>query len=476
MNAENRFPQKPVFIVDDEEQFLYSIGLSLRAGGITHVLTCLSGEKARDYISTMEFSAIVLDINLPDIRGTELLDLVLEQTPATPVIMITAVNQADVAVECMKKGAIDYLVKPFDEEKMISVIRNALMQQELTEENRALKHYLLGSQLKHPEAFAEIVTCNSRMQALFQYAEAISATPFPVLITGETGVGKELFARAIHNLSGRGGEFVTVNAAGIDENTFSDTLFGHVKGAFTGAERSRPGLIEQAAGGTLFLDEIGDLSQGSQIKLLRVIQSRDYFPLGSDVAKIADVRIVVATNKSIPELKHTGQFRSDLFHRLQTHHIAIPPLRDRKDDIAPLLESFTSEAAQILQKPKPTVPRELITLLNTYSYPGNVRELRSIIFDAISVHKTKILSTRIFRERLGLELHSTCSEETNSETLRPGIHFDSHLPTIQETVKALIHEALLRANGNQNVASRLLGISPQALSRRLKYSRAITDQ
>ncbi|NLT08273.1 MAG: sigma-54-dependent Fis family transcriptional regulator, partial [Ruminococcus sp.] len=255
----NKFPSKPVFIIDDEEQFLYSISLSLRSNGITNVMTCMTGMKAKEYISTMSFSVIVLDVNLPDIHGPQLLDEIMELCPETPVVMVTAVDKAEIAVDCIKKGAMDYLVKPFDNDKMLAILRNAISDRELRGENEALKGYLLGNKLKRPDVFSKIVTEDNRMQSLFLYAEAISTTPFPVLITGETGVGKELFAQAIHDLSGRKGSFVAVNVGGIDENVFSDTLFGHVKGAFTGADSSRPGLIERAAGGTLFLDEIGEI-------------------------------------------------------------------------------------------------------------------------------------------------------------------------------------------------------------------------
>lgn len=471
----SKFPSKPVFIIDDEEQFLYSIGLSLRSNGITNVLTCLTGAKAREYISTQEFSVIVLDINLPDISGTELLGLIMEQSPETPVIMISAINQAEVAVDCIKKGAVDYLVKPFDESRMLTVLKNAIAQRELHGENEALKGYLLGSQLKKPEAFKHIVTKNSRMHSLFQYVEAIAVTPFPVLITGETGVGKDLFAQVIHKLSEKKGNLATVNVAGIDENTFSDTLFGHIKGAFTGAERARQGLIEQAAGGTLFLDEIGDLCNASQVKLLRVIQNRDYLPLGSDVSKLADVRIIVATNKTIDELKNGGQFRSDLFHRLRTHHIAIPPLRDRKDDISVLFEFFLSEACQILKIELPTVPAGFTEFLKRYDFPGNIRELKSMVFDAVSVQKNSTLSWEVFRKRMDCDQECLPPSSTPDPTGQSSLHFEPELPTIRQAVQALITEALNRSNGNQNAASRLLGITPQALSRRLKYNRAAID-
>ncbi|MBN1307736.1 MAG: sigma-54-dependent Fis family transcriptional regulator, partial [Chitinispirillaceae bacterium] len=326
-----------------------------------------------------------------------------------------------------------------------------------------------------PEAFDRIVTRNARMRALFRYVEAIAATPFPVLITGETGVGKELFAEALHRLSGRKGDLITVNVAGIDDNAFSDTLFGHVKGAFTGADRPRAGLIEQAAGGTLFLDEIGDLQMGSQTKLLRVIQNRDYLPLGSDVARLADIRLVVATNKSIEILRNSPDFRNDLYHRLKMHHIAVPPLRERKDDIPLLLDYFCGEAAEILNKAKPSVPPGLSGHFSTYQFPGNVRELRSMVLEAVSVDTSGTLSSALFGEMTGpVNTRGRPAGHAASDARK--MHFPTQLPTIQETTAALIDEALLRACGNQNAAARLLGISPQALSRRLKHSRKKSEQ
>jgi DNA-binding NtrC family response regulator len=472
----NEFPSKPVLVVDDEEQFLYSISLSLRLNGISNVRTCSSGAAAGEFISTMDFSAIVLDVNLPDIRGPELLDVITEQCPETPVVMITAVDKADVAVECMKKGALDYLVKPLDDERIISILRNAISQRELRGENEALKGYLLENRLRKPDVFSKIVTQNARMHSLFLYVEAISSTPFPVLVTGETGVGKELIAQAIHDLSGRKGPFIPVNVGGIDDNTFSDTLFGHTRGAFTGADSARAGIIERAAGGTLFLDEIGDLSKGSQVKLLRVLQNRDYLPLGSDVAKLADVRLIVATNKSIKELQDASEFRSDLFHRLKTHHIAIPPLRERMDDIPKLADYFISEASQLLNKVKPEFTSEVLSVLNRYDYPGNIRELRGILFDVMSIQESSVVSVAAIRERLGLVTDESqlkdVHEISGGEAL---LSYGSRFPTIQQAVLSLIQDALTRSNGNQNAAARLLGISPQALSRRLKYLAAKKD-
>lgn len=459
-----------VLVIDDEELFLRSLTLTLKANGITNVKTCTSGQAARDLLSCNRFSIILLDINLPDFRGSDLLDIIGDTCPETPVVMVTAVNDAAVAVECMKKGALDYLVKPFDEHRLLSVIQNVLQQRELSLENENLKSYLLNDTLRHPEAFDCIVTGNPGMRALFRYVEAIAATPFPVLITGETGTGKELFAETVHRLSGRNGKLITVNVAGIDDNAFSDTLFGHVRGAFTGADRSRGGLIEQAAGGTLFLDEIGDLQLSSQTKLLRVIQNRDYLPLGSDVARLADIRLIVATNKNSETLQSSPEFRNDLYHRLKTHHIAIPPLRERMDDIPLLMDFFCGEVAAILNKAKPSISQELSILLGKYEFPGNVRELRSIIFEAVSIDTTGTLTSSMLGNlNISNNLPDQISAHPASGLNKIG--FTSQLPTIRETITALIDEALLRAGNNQNAAARLLGISPQALSRRLKYSR-----
>ena len=459
------FPGRPLLIVDDEEHFLRSLTLLLRSQGFTNIVTCRDGAAAREHLVNSDFSAIVLDVNLPGIRGTRLLDTALDSAPQTPVIMVTAVDRTDIAVACIKKGALDYLVKPLDEEKLLNVIRYAVERRELCGENEALKEYLLESQLKHPQAFSAIVTRNRRMLALFQYVEAIAPSPFPVLITGETGSGKELFARALHDLSRRSGPFVTVNVAGIDENTFSDTLFGHVRGAFTGADQARSGLVEHATGGTLFLDEIGDLAQGSQIKLLRVIQNRDYIPLGADAAKLADTRIIVATNRTIDELKNTAAFRSDLYHRLRTHHVAIPPLRERMDDIDLLTEAFLDEAARVLKKNRPPLHPSLPPLLRAYDYPGNVRELQAMIVDALSVHTSGPLGPELFEEQLGT-LRNVSGVTTAQHTDNAG-----RFPTIQEAVQELIAQALARTSNNQNAAARLLGISPQALSKRLKLSK-----
>jgi DNA-binding NtrC family response regulator len=326
--------------------------------------------------------------------------------------------------------------------------------------------------LEHPEVFSEIVTGNPMMRSIFQYIEAISLSPQPVLITGETGVGKELVAKAIHHLSNRKGAFVPVNVAGLDDNVFADTLFGHRKGAFTGADQARSGLVEQASGGTLFLDEIGDLSPASQVKLLRLLQDGEFFPLGSDVGKRSDARMVVATNQDIEALRESGRFRRDLYHRLCVHHVHLPPLRERREDIPILVDWFLENSSKALGKNKPTPPRELLTLLSTYHFPGNVRELQSIIFDAVSGHKSGKLSMDVFKSYI-YPRHSTSKMDVRPS--QPGeqvlISFSEQLPTLKQTEEFLIAEALRRSNKNQAIAASMLGITRQALNKRLKSKR-----
>lgn len=317
--------------------------------------------------------------------------------------------------------------------------------------------------------FSGIVTNNEEMLSIFQYIESSAPTSQAVLVTGETGVGKELVAKAIHEMSGRTGNFVAVNVAGLDDNVFSDTLFGHEKGAFTGADRKRGGQVEQAAGGTLFLDEIGDLSSTSQVKLLRLLQEGEYLPLGRDEPKLTDCRIVAATNEDLWDLQKAGKFRKDLNFRLRTHHINIPPLRERKDDIPLLVDYFLELSAKDMNKKKPTSPKELVPLLQTYSFPGNVRELQGMVYDAVSMHKSKVLSLDVFKSHIAKSQQQikkvVSAVELDGDFI---VKFSSELPTIKEATNLLVVESMKRASGNQSIAAQMLGISRQALAKRLK--------
>jgi transcriptional regulator with PAS, ATPase and Fis domain len=283
-------------------------------------------------------------------------------------------------------------------------------------------------------------------------------------------VGKELFSRTIHQLSGRGGECVAVNVAGVDDTLFSDTLFGHVRGAYSGADREREGLVARARGGTLFLDEIGDLDGQAQVKLLRLLQEQEYYPLGSDKPLRTDARIVVATNYNLQDRINEGRFRRDLYYRLRGHQISIPPLRERQDDIPLLLESFLQEAADSLNKRKPTAPPELIALLASYPFPGNIRELRAMVFDAVARHRSGILSMTSFREMMGSE-RSTGASGSSGDGGEGGLTISGRFPTLKEAEDFLINEALKRSSENQGVAADLLGIKRTTLNKRLNKNK-----
>ena len=469
------FPALPLLLVDDEEQFLLSAELTLTANGLNNIKSVGDSRNVLPLLDKEEFSLIVLDINMPHITGLELIPKIVEKNPSIPIVMVTALNDVDSAVKCIKAGAFNYLLKPVDDTRLVTTIRSGLDLRDARDENRRLKDYLLRDKLENPEAFEEIITKSNSMRAVFKYIEAISKTRLPVLVTGETGVGKELIARSIHKLSKRPGELIALNVAGVDDNLFSDTLFGHKKGAFTGAEQDRRGMIEQAEKGTLFLDEIGDLSLESQVKLLRLIQEGKYYPLGSDLAKLADVRIICATNKNVESLRDNNAFRKDLYYRLQTHLITIPPLRERKGDIPFLINHFLEKASQLLNKKRPTVPKELYTLLSSYSFPGNIRELEGIVFDAVSVHSSGIMSLELIREKIFPKNKlKDFIDDASSTDHQEKIFFTDQLPTLQEAEDQLINEALKRADGNQTIAANILGLSRRALNNRL--SRKNTDE
>ncbi len=466
---ESVYPEFPVVLVDDEEQALNSFEIALRSANMNHFIRCQDSRDVMSTLSTQEVEVMLLDLRMPHVSGEDLLPMINSDFPEIPVIIITGANDVETAVKCMKHGAFDYMVKPVEKSRLVSGVRRALELRELQKENRLLKSHILFDKLEHPEAFSKIVTNSAGMRSIFQYVEAISKSPRPVLITGETGVGKELIAKSVHALSHREGDFVPVNVAGLDDNVFADTLFGHKKGAFTGAEQARSGLIEKASGGTLFLDEIGDLSAPSQVKLLRLLQDGDFFPLGSDVAKGSNARIIVATNQDLDGMKSSGRFRKDLYYRLCDHHVHVPALRERMEDLPILVEHFLEKASKTLDKKKPTPPDELTVLLSTYHFPGNIRELESMVFNGVSSHKSGKLSMESFKSHI-YQKHP--SFETESKDLlkekKVFLSFSEQLPTLKLAEQLLIDEAMKRANNNQSIAALSLGITRQALNRRLR--------
>jgi DNA-binding NtrC family response regulator len=345
---ENQSSSPPILLVDDEEQFLKSAGIILRLAGM-RVVTCRNGNEAVSLLEKEGCGVAVLDIMMPGVSGTALLSDLVKAHPEVPVIMLTAVNEVETAVECMRTGAFDYLVKPVEKSRLVTTVRRALELVDMRNENDRLKGSLLSDRLEHPELFEKIITRSGKMRSIFQYIEAVARTPMPVLIIGETGTGKEMIARAVHDASGRIGEFVSINIAGLSEALFSDTLFGHERGAFTGAQDRRQGLVAKASEGTLFLDEIGDLSTEAQVNLLRLLEDRSYYPVGSDSLKTSTARIVVATNRDLDVLREKGSFRNDLFFRLRSHLIRLPSLRERPDDIRLLIDAFIEDSAAQLK-------------------------------------------------------------------------------------------------------------------------------
>lgn len=462
----------PVVLVDDEEEILFGAAYLLNAHGITEVATINDSRELLPFLAQNRVGLIVLDLFMPNISGTELLPQLVRDYPEIPVVVMTASQEVETAVMCMKEGAFDYLVKPVEESRFVSCVRRALEIRSLRREIGSLRQSLLREDLEHPEAFDHIVTGNRRMRALFHYVEAIADSGEPVLITGETGTGKDLVAQAIHNLSGRNGPMVSLNVAGLDDNMFSDTLFGHVRGAFTGADKDRDGLVAKAAGGTLFLDEIGDLKPASQVKLLRLLQDHTYYPMGSDLPRTTDARIVAATNQILSKRMARGKFREDLFFRLSSHPIDVPPLRERTDDLHILLKHFISEAANAMGKPVPSPPDQLLALLSVYEFPGNVRELRALVFNAVAQHRSgPVLSMETFLGAVRKELSEHASVQFSTTEEGAPLAVVGRFPTLKDANRFLVEEAMRRADNNQGIAATLLGITRQSLNRRLQGMR-----
>lgn len=466
-----RYSHYSVLLIDDEQTTLRIYQIALESAGLRNVLICHESQKALSLVAKENPQLIILDLNMPGVCGQDILEQVVAEYPQISIIVITGDQEIETAVRCMKAGAFDYLVKPVERNRLVSIVRKAIEIDGLRRENTLLKQRILDNSLANPEAFSEIVTNNSSMRAIFHYAESVADSLQPLLISGETGVGKELMARAVYGAGNRRGACVFVNVAGIDDNTFTDTLFGHLRGAFTGAEGIRAGLVEKAAGGTLVLDEIGDLDLRSQVKLLRLIQEREFYPLGSDTAKTSDARIIVCTNLDLTVEMEKGTFRKDLYYRLQAHKITLPALRQRKDDIELLLEHFVSEASSELKRRKPSLPRQLLNLLSQYHFPGNIRELRAMVYDAVSTASSRTLSLESFHSHI--EHHrSRCSSygEEDQEIIDKNglLPLSGSLPTLKEANSWLIREALRRTKNNQSMAARMLGISRQTLARNMQ--------
>jgi len=470
------YSRLPVVLVDDEKQILLSFQVMLRSSGLENIFTIDDSRRVLPFLAERDVSLIVLDLNMPHLSGIDLLDKIRNDFPSVSVIIVTAANDLEKAVECMKRGAVDYLVKPVEKSRFTTSTQRALELWGLRNEVTSLRHHIsllrqnyFTDELKDEAAFSSILTKSKKMRTVFRYVEAVSRSDEPILIRGETGVGKELMSRAVHEISRVPGEYVAVNVSGLDDTMFSDTLFGHKKGAFTGAHNDREGLIVRARGGTLLLDEIGDLNEVSQVKLLRLLEEGIYYPLGSDSPQKSNARIIASTNRDLQKGMAEKRFRKDLYYRLAALQMQIPPLRERIEDIPVLLDHFLESSADSLNKNKPTPAPELIPLLSNYFFPGNIRELKAMVFDAVAQHTSGVLSLNCFKEFI-----KNKSEEIKSEfSIKNGksgstIDISGRFPTLKEVESYLISEAMERSNNNQGIAASLLGISRHALNKRLK--------
>ncbi len=455
-----------ILLVDDEPAWLRSMEMLLaRSTGAGHIVSCSDSRAVLGMLDKEDISLVLLDLTMPHISGEALLTALREKYPDVLVIIITGMNTADKALQCLKAGAFDYFVKTWGEERLLTGISHALRVAALEKTRRETSRSILSQELAHPEAFQEIVTASSEMFTIFRYMESVLPSRYPFLITGESGVGKELVARAAHRLTGARGRFVSVNMASLEGAMLEDTLFGHVKGAYTNAAGARGGLVEQAQGGTLFLDEIGELSLQSQARLLRFLQEGEYYPIGADSPKKVAAHIVLATNRDIRVRQSEGQFRKDLYFRLSTHHVHIPPLRERQEDIPLLVRAFMEEAAKEFGCPMPRLPREVLLSLMRYAYPGNVRELKALLTHAVSLNKALLRHTDFPELAQGNEPAPAEGSPENA-LLKFFLGMES-FPSLHVVKQIMTTAALVKSDGNQTVAARLLGISQPAMSKRV---------
>ncbi len=456
-----------VLLVDDEKTALDSMEIVLLANGISQVLRCSDSRDVLKILKAHPVNVVMLDLIMPHFSGEEILEQIIGEFPHIKVIVITGMDSVETAVSCIKRGAFDYLVKPVEENRLITTIKHAFEVHDLKMGMASLQSVFFSKKKrKDPSVFSSIITKDPVMFRIFEYIEAIASSRQSVTITGESGTGKELVARALHQIGYKDKPFCPVNIAGLDDTMFSDTLFGHVKGAFTGARKNRPGFVEKAGQGVLFLDEIGDLNPTSQVKLLRLLQEREYYPLGADSARPLGARIIAATNYDLKARMEKGLFRKDLYYRLFTHSIQLPALRERKHDIPRLLAHFIEKIAAQMQTTIPKLDPQVILTFQAYDFPGNIRELEAMVYDAMTTHDEKeILSIRSFENLMDYPLIRDKSVMNSS---RERIIFPETLPDLHTVTTALVREAMDRSDNNQTLASRLLGISQPALSKRLK--------
>lgn len=440
-----------ILIVEDEAKMRRLLELNLGEDGFT-TFSAEDAETGFKLLQQNHIDLVVTDLKLPGMDGLEFLQSIKRQNEALPVVVMTAFGSVETAVEAMKSGASDYVLKPFSLTEMRMVIRKELDVRNLREENRSLRE-ALGKRYSHPN----VVARSPKMQEVLATVERVAPTNATVLLGGESGVGKDLIARAIHEKSRRAnGPFLKINSTAIPENLLESELFGFEKGAFTGAVASKPGKFELADKGTLFLDEIGDVPPATQVKLLRVLQEREFERLGGTRTIKVDVRLIAATNRDLREALEQGTFREDLYYRLNVVPIDIAPLRERKEDIPDLVNLFVSRFAAESGKLIEGITPQAIEILVNYHWPGNVRELQNIVERACALSKGPQLEV----SDIHIDVRPSKSGNGAPGFLPEGM-------TLEQWEDEMVQEALRRANGNKSQAARLLGLSRNALRYRL---------
>jgi DNA-binding NtrC family response regulator len=448
-----------ILVIDDEEAFLTSVKRALVISGFKGITLVNNPERIALLLNRDPmFDIALIDMNMPAMNGIEVLSLIKQRSPSTECIMITARNEARIAVECLKRGAYDYLVKPIRPDDLIRVINHAIERKRLIDIVE-LNKTPLNTRPTNSLAFSKIVTKSSEIYSLLREAELHAISEMPILISGETGTGKELLARAIHEASSRAkGPFLAINMGALTENLFESAFFGHTKGAFTGAQREHIGFLETSNGGTLFLDEIGTLPNELQSKLLRVLQEKEFIKIGTNKPRSADVRFIAATNADLHQLMGAGLFRKDIYYRLRGAQLNLPPLRERKKDIPDLIAHFLEEFCS--KRNPPEITTEAMDRLIAYNYPGNIRELKAIIQSAINLSNGGLITLNSLPSDIGkLNIRGDQGDRRRSP-----ISFNSLADMEKEHIRSVIKET----DGNLTHSAKILGVCLNTLRKKLQ--------
>ena len=445
----------PVLVVDDDEGLLLSIKATLVSSGLPEPALVSDSRRVMDLVREHDFQLVLLDLMMPHLTGMEVLRKIKEKSPDVECVIVSAIDDVASAVQAMSLGASDYLVKPLNSEKLIALVNQTLETHSLQHELEQYGSKKVFSNLKNPGAFKNIVAEDEAMALIFHQVEAVAGTDYSVVISGESGTGKEMLARVIHKLSNRSNApFYAVNMASFSKTIFEDEFFGHTKGAYTDASNEKIGFFEAASGGTLFLDEITELDPSLQGKLLRVIEERELYRLGSTEIRNVDVRIIAATNRDINEEILRGGFRSDLYYRINMYNIKMPPLREREKDILPIARYFLNIHARANDKIIGILAPDLEQRLMQYSFPGNVRELENIIAAAVLQEKGKTLT---LGATLNLLQYEGPERRKNVELL-----------TLEDIEKHHIEKVLEITAGNRPKAAKILGVNVSTVYRKIE--------